>query len=287
VFLLNGRRELSWQAARLDYWRWHGIENQELFPGLDGVLFLWESKDGSIASALNPEAPGEVYLQVHPGFRTPELEEEMIALAEQRLAVPIEGGARRLRIWAHQGDELRGAMLRRRGYTPGDWPEHQRQRSLEAPLPQAQPAPGYTLRSLGDEREIPARSWLSWRAFHPSEPDEAYEGHAWYANIQRCPLYRRDLDLVAAAPGGELAGFCTLWYDDATRTGYFEPVGVDPAHQQRGLGKALMLEAMRRLQRLGGVLATVAGFGEAANALYGAVMSPEYTLFEPWVKPVP
>ena len=25
VFLVNGRRELSWHVARLDYWRWHGI----------------------------------------------------------------------------------------------------------------------------------------------------------------------------------------------------------------------------------------------------------------------
>ena len=25
VFLLNGRRKLSWHVARLDYWRWHGI----------------------------------------------------------------------------------------------------------------------------------------------------------------------------------------------------------------------------------------------------------------------
>ena len=27
VYLLNGRRELSWQAYRLDYWRWHVVAN--------------------------------------------------------------------------------------------------------------------------------------------------------------------------------------------------------------------------------------------------------------------
>ncbi len=47
-------------------------------------------------------------------------------------------------------------------------------------------------------------------------------------------LYRRDLDIVAVAPGGEIAGFCTIWYDDVTRTGY-EPVGVVPEYHRRGL----------------------------------------------------
>jgi hypothetical protein len=35
-------------------------------------------------------------------------------------------------------------------------------------------------------------------------------GWRWYRDVQRAPLYRRDLDLVAVAPDGELAAFCTL-----------------------------------------------------------------------------
>lgn len=37
-------------------------------------------------------------------------------------------------------------------------------------------------------------------------------------------LYRSYLDIVAAAPGGEIAAFCTVWYHNVTRTGYIEPV---------------------------------------------------------------
>ena len=91
------------------------------------------------------------------------------------------------------------------------------------------------------------RSWLSWKAFHSDEPDERYEGWEWYRNVQRFPLYRRDLDLVAVAPDGELAAFCTVWFDDVTRTGSFELVGAHPAHQRRGLGRAVMYEGLRRL----------------------------------------
>ncbi|PDV97386.1 GNAT family N-acetyltransferase [Candidatus Chloroploca asiatica] len=45
------------------------------------------------------------------------------------------------------------------------------------------------------------------------------------------------------------AAFCTLWYDEATRTVAFEPVGTHPEHQRTGLGKALMAEGLRRVPR--------------------------------------
>jgi mycothiol synthase len=80
VFLLNGRRELSWQAYRFDYWRWHGIENLGQGP-LEKSVYLWETAGGRIAAVLNPEGPGEAHLQVHPSLRMLDLEEEMITIA--------------------------------------------------------------------------------------------------------------------------------------------------------------------------------------------------------------
>ena len=70
IFLLNERRELSWQVYRFDHWRWHGVEN--LGHGrLEEDVFIWETADGRIAAVLNREGPGEVYLQVHPHLHSP------------------------------------------------------------------------------------------------------------------------------------------------------------------------------------------------------------------------
>ena len=193
-------------------------------------------------------------------------------------------GRRRLCVWANEHDALRQEILLRRGYARAGWPEHRRQRSLEVPIPQAPVPSGYAVRPLGGTEELPARSWASWRAFHPDESDEGYEGWEWYLNVQRVPLYRRDLDIVAATPDGEIASFCTAWYDDVTRTVCFDPVGTAPAHQRRGLGKAVMCEAMRRARRLGATTAYVGGLTVAANALYASVMSAEHELVEPWQK---
>ena len=106
----------------------------------------------------------------------------------------------------------------------------------------------------------------------------------WYRNIQNAPLYRRDLDLVVVAPDGAIAAFCTIWFDDVTRSAYFEPVATVPAHRRRGLGRAVMTEGLRRLQRLGATTAFVGGLSPAANALYRSVMGPDHELYESWVK---
>jgi ribosomal protein S18 acetylase RimI-like enzyme len=281
--LLNGVREHSWHVSRLDYWRRHVAANCQKRDSISELVFLWETGEGDIAAVLNPEEPGEAHLQVHPDLRSPGLEEEMLAVAEARLAAPHDG-RRVLSVWASDWDTARLALLKRRGYTRGRWTDHQWRRDLNGPIPQVPIPAGYTVRALGDVDELPARSWASWRGFHPDASDEDYEGWEWYLEVQSCPLYRRDLDIVAVAPGGEIASFGTLWYDDVTRSAYIEPVATVPEHQRLGLARANISEGLRRVQRLGATRAFVSGFEPAPNALYSSVLSPEHDRSEQWVK---
>lgn len=283
IFLLNQCHEVNWQVARLDYWRFFGNTSFEHYD-LTQTICLWETEAGQIVAFLTPESRGLVYFQVHPEFRSSKLENDMLQATEQQLAEPDGKGCQQVTVWAHQTDAMRIEALQNRGYVRGDWPEHQFRRSLEGDIPEAQIAQGYKIRSLGDQSEIPARSWLSWRVFHPDEPDVNYRGWEWYATIQRCPLYRRDLDLVVEAANDELAAFTTIWYDDVTRTGYFEPVGVSPDYQRKGLGRAIMTEGLHRLKHMGALYATVTGYSDAAIGLYGSIMSPEEALYERWHK---
>jgi GNAT superfamily N-acetyltransferase len=281
VFLANGRREHSWGVARLDYWRWHVVA---VVPGalpFEQAVFLWE-QDGEIIAAMNGEDPGDAHLQVHPRHRTPALEAEMIEAAEAYL--PVAGdGVRRLAVWAHDDDPVRIRLLEQRGYAPAAGFVQQNRIEITGPSPVPAASPGYTLRALGGPEELPARSWASWRAFHPDAPDSEYEGFDWYAvNIQRQPLYRRDLDLVAITGDGTIASFTTVWYDDVTRSAYFEPVGTAPEFQRRGLARALLAEGLSRVQRLGARTASVHGGTEHANALYAATGFVEFDAIRPW-----
>jgi mycothiol synthase len=283
VFLLNNRRELSWQVYRFDYWRWHGIENMG-HGRLEKDVFIWETADGRIVAVLNREAPGSVHLQMHPDGCTSELVEEMIATAEEHLTIPSRNAKRTLRIWTDSQNELHHEILKGRGYIKDSVAEYQRRRPLSKEIPNVAIAEGYTVRALGDDDEFPKRSWVSWRAFHPNEPDDKFEGWDWYRNIQRAPLYRRDLDIVAVAPNGEFASFSTIWFDDVTRTGSFEPVGTAPEHQRLGLGKAVICEGLRRLKLLSATMAYVGSYSLRAHKLYASIGFTEYDLSESWVK---
>ena len=286
VLLANQREQISWDVARFDYWRWHGILN--VGDGtLEDDVFIWESDDGEVVAVLNPEARASVFLQIRPDCRTLELEAEMLSIAEQYLLSNIDDGRRELHVWAGSEDVSLKELLLGRGYSrrQDGTPEHQRRRWLTEPIEAIPLVAGFLIRSVGDTDEHAARCWVSWRAFHPDEPAD-HAKDSWYHNVQRAPLYRRDLDLVAVAPDGELAAFCTIWFDDVTRTGYFEPVGTAPEYRRHGLGKAILTEGFRRLRRLGADLAYVGSYSSPAHALYASVGFETYRIQEPWYKQV-
>jgi GNAT superfamily N-acetyltransferase len=289
VYLRNGRTEHSWQAARLDWWRWHGIMN--LSQGnLETDVFLWETPGGQLAAVANCEGRGHVFLQVDPRFRTLALEEEMLDVAERSLGgIGTSSGRPFISIWARDADLVRTELLARRGHTRrAEWQQIERVRDLALPIPDVPVPVGYTIRAMkADDGDLASRSWASWRAFHPDEPDEKYEGWTWLRNAMHAPMYRRDLDIIAEAPTGEIAAFATVWYDDVTRATYYEPVGTMPEHQRKGLAKAVIAEGMRRAKEMGALVATVGGGGESnppVEPLYAGMFAKEGVSATGWLK---
>jgi ribosomal protein S18 acetylase RimI-like enzyme len=283
TFLKNNRRELSWQASRFDYYRWHVVENISRRK-LEKDVHVWEDGEGQIAAVLNPEGPGYAYMQVDPEYKSRELEQEMLDVAEEKLVVSKGEERLKLNVFAGKTDMLRQDILRQRGYELSNTREHHHSCLISNTLPEVILPEDYKVRALGDIEELPARSFLSWKAFHPQEPVEDYEGWEWYLNIQRAPLYRRDLDLVVTSPGGELCSFCTVWFDDVTRVGSFEPVGTAPEYQRLGLGKAVMYEGLHRLQRMGAEMAFVGSGSEGAYAFYTSIGFDRLDISEMWTK---
>jgi len=289
LMILNGRRELCWHVARLDYWWWFINPDIEKIS-LEESIFLWETESGEIAAVLNPEGRGQAFLQVHPEFRTPELDEEMIALAEEKLSATKKEGQRVLQIFVDSQDTSRQQILTQHGFKRVEQAgnqEYQHRRSLDEALPEVPQIAGYTIRPMGDGLELLERCYASGLGFHEDDINIARDNRdhpEWYHGIQSAPLYRRDLDIVAVAADGSVASFCTAWFDDVSRTAYLEPVATVPAHRKHGLGKAVILEALRRLKKMGCKVAFVGGYSERANALYFSVMGPAYDISEPWEK---
>ncbi len=164
IFLLNGSVEHSWHVARLDYWRWHFIKTCNIFESFENGMAIWENANGRIIAALNHLGDSELRLQIHPHFRSAELENEMLAYGEENFFSLTKDGRRYVFMPIFEDDTLRQEIAQTRGYQkrPG-WGHHYR-RNLDSSIPNAPLSAGYTIRSMGGAEDYPSRSW------HPGKP---------------------------------------------------------------------------------------------------------------------
>ena len=102
----------------------------------------------------------------------------------------------------------------------------------------------------------------------------AWLGSSWnlerYRRIRDSPVYDAELDIVLESADGDFVSYCICWTDATTRMASFEPVGTRPEWRGRGIGRAVILEGLRRLRDKGMRTARVgtAGFNAPAQALY-------------------
>jgi mycothiol synthase len=122
-------------------------------------------------------------------------------------------------------------------------------RSLNDPTPMPAPPDGWGVRPIKGDEEAAARAAAQYGAYESDAPFEKYTQR--YLTFMHSPVYDPELDIVAALPDGQIGSFCITWTDPVNRIGLFEPVGTHPAFRGKGLGKAVMLEGLHRLQERG------------------------------------
>jgi predicted N-acetyltransferase YhbS len=220
-----------------------------------GEIGLWEEAGRIVGVATYESVLGEAFFNVHPDYE--HLKPEMLNHAEAHLASREANGRRCLKAYVCDFDQALEAVVVARGYTK-DPTSHRPMSQFVIPSPfPAIPLPeGFRLQSLADDNDLRKVNRVLHRGFnHPGEPEE--ERIAGRAKMQMGPHYRNDLTIVAVAPDGEFVSFCGMWYDATHRFGYVEPVATDPDYRRRGLGRACVLEGIRRCGALGATVAYV------------------------------
>lgn len=223
--------DVLWQLFRAD--------------GVDAAahIRLWEDVDGAPLGFTWADEAG-VVIQTHPAtWGDDRFEDAALAWYE---AERVEAGETDATTYAYDDDPQRLGVLHRRGYTrAGDASFVRFEQDLAAPVAAPAVPPGWVIRSLKGESEYAERVALHHAVWPSRITVESYR------RMRAVEGYMPDLDIVAVAPDDTFASYCICWYDPASRTGLFEPVGTHPAWRGRGLGTAVVREGMRRLREHG------------------------------------
>lgn len=271
----------NWDVRRWDGGRFHHA-TEDWLARCAGRIQLWETASGQLVGVVNPEGTGDAFLQVHPDWRW--LEAEMVAWAEEHLAVPSPAGDRQLEIFIFDYDHQRQQLLQARGYRQtSDGGAIRRLRLAEHHETPTALAAGYRLRTTEPtnlancQRVADLLNAAFNRDFHTAIEVQNF--------TRQAPCFRPDLDLVAVAPDGSFAAYVGIAYDETNRHAIFEPVCTHPDHRRHGLARALMIEGVHRLKALGAADVGVdTGDMIPANRLYESIGFSEVCLGHVWRK---
>ena len=229
---------------------------------------LWEDEAGRLLGFAVIQLPWHsLDTCAHPSAYEAGIEELMLVWATERAQEIADQTRRDLTVYVDvfEEDLDRRAKLAAHGFAP-DYPAMIRMaRSLDRVLPMPFLPEGFTLRPIDGMRELHEYVALHRAAFGAA--DMTVE---WRKRTLCMPQYIPELDVVAVAPDGRLAAFCICWLGPRIGEGYIEPLGVHPDFAGLGLGRAVLLEGLWRLQAHGAMTALIDRYegDESARVLY-------------------
>jgi ribosomal protein S18 acetylase RimI-like enzyme len=231
---------------------------------------LWEGGDGRLIGWTFFRSKGEFNVFVVPGCADDALVAEMLTVIEEAWQAAVRAGDPPVILHTYgidrnrsDEDRLLAAALQQRGFEPVQ-EGGVLMRTLAEVADPVLPA-GYRLGAVRDRDDVVGRVEAHRAAFAASDLTlEKYE------RVRRTWPYRPELDRIITTEDGVVVAFCTAWIDEQNASGLLEPVGTEPAHQRRGLAKAVCLDALQALADAGAGSVQVAYESDAALATYRA-----------------
>jgi GNAT superfamily N-acetyltransferase len=266
----------NWLEPAWEYMHSHPYLDQSSL----GKIGIWEEAGQIVAVVTYESRLGEAFFQFHPAYK--HLSREMLDYAEKSLHGISNDGKNFLHVFVNDVDEEFVSLVKARGYQKENNEARMMcQFAIPDPFPEIQLPAGFRLTSLAEECDWAKVNRVLWRGFnHEGEPPASAEELESRRKMFDTPKARRDLKMAVAAPNGDFVAFCGMFYEPANKFAYVEPVATDPDYRRLGLGKAAVLEGIRRCGALG---ATVAHVGNDLP-IYRAVGFKKVYISECWVK---
>ena len=265
IALNREKKHINWNWARWEWMYAHPYCDREKLH----TIGLWLDGETIVGAAIYDLFHGEAFCGALDEYQ--HLLPEILEYAYDNLK--DENG---LGIAVRDNDVTMQEQLERMGYHKTEQTEPIMYRDLNEPLPLELPA-GFAIRQIRFPEDNLAYQTVIWKGFG-HEGDQA-ELEKMLDNKVLPPNRRSELCLAVVEKGGEFAAHCTCWFDERTDYAYVEPVCTIPKYRGMGLGKAVVLEALRRCKGLGAKQAFVISDQEFYKKL-GFARHSKYIFFK-------
>jgi mycothiol synthase len=240
----------------------HSVMTLALYaPDEDSDPATGQDLAGFAVVAEEADGTGVLEVAVHPSYRNQGVADRLVA------ALKDSRGLHGLRAWSHGNHEAAAELAAKYGYGPVRELWKMRLTTSPAELPDAGLPKGVVLRAF-----VPGQDEEAWLAANRA----AFAHHPEQGNMTRADLEARMAEdwfdpagfLLAADATGQILGFHWTKVHPAHGShpaiGEVYVVGVTPAAQGMGLGKALTVAGIKHLQAKG--LHAVMLYTDADNA---------------------
>jgi mycothiol synthase len=258
------------------------LENVKFGPGGteyrdddDKYLKIWETYDethqfpAAMIALSYTQPSGNCSLSIHPTQRSAAREMLLWMRNQVEERKTNESDQVSMRLPVDDNDEELILLLTDLGFQKGEIDGDKQIRPIGLPVPTYTLPKGYTIRNA-----IITKDFLNYREVQktvfPHIKSMSLELLQLYSSAS---FYHEELDIVAVDPHGKFAAFCTARIDPVSKIAELEPVGTHPDHRRCGLGKAVICESLKRLEKYqpSAIVILGAAASDAARRLYESV----------------
>lgn len=265
---------LSLQDVSFPFGRWDWmVSHSWLQPERLSDIGVWEDETGIAGIATyDTRVDGKCFFPLKPDYKA--LRGQMIAYAKERLR-----GEGALRLFIRDGDMAFQSAARDAGFVPTQekdcdamMPIHMEK--IHYSLPE-----GFCVTDMSGDFDPYRYGKVLWKGFNHERDGEGPYTPSDEDTALRCGEFKRPnvelaLKIAVVAPNGDFVSYCGMWHDPASPYALVEPVATDPDYRGLGLGRAAVLEGVRRCGSRGAKWATV---GSGQQFYYNIGFNPYLT----------
>ena len=234
-------KHINWNWAR---WEWMAF-HPEFNAGLADKIGLWFCSDELVGMTTYDQYFGEAFFAVKKGFE--ELEKDILEYAIATFT--DENG---LGIAVNDTDTNTIDLLRSYGFAKHDNTENILELTFENLTFDFSVPQGIAIKNLDTKKDLYKHQKVLWKGFdhEGNAPDDETTVNK-QKTMLAAPHLNSYLHTIAENEEGEYVAYCGCWYSLKTVYAYVEPVCTIPQYRNKGLGRAVLLEALKRCCSLG------------------------------------